>query len=98
MLNSKEEPESGSFSLEQRVSGDELLDAQDLIEEIKLVGANVDKNGYVTLYHQTTNENADVKIELDSGKELDISNYIVNENGNNSFSFDKKAKRYDDHN
>lgn len=149
-LNSKEEPESGSFSLEQRVSGDELLDAQDLIEEIKSVGANVDKNGYVTLYHQTTNENADkikqtgkmianepyvyfstskdasqsdgrgntklefkipaekimlddlfsdnadVKIKLDSGKELDISNYIVNENGNNSFSFDKKAKRYDD--
>lgn len=149
-LNSKEEPESGSFSLEQRVSGNELLDAQDLIEEIKSVGANVDKNGYVTLFHQTTNENADkikqtgkmiakepyvyfstskdasqsdgrgniklefkipveklilddifsdnadVKIELDSGKELDISNYIINENGNNSFSFDKKAKRYDD--
>lgn len=149
-LNSDEEPESGSFSLEQRVSGDELLNAQDLIEEIKSVGANVDKNGYVTLYHQTTNENADkikqtgkmianepyvyfstskdasqsdgrgntklefkipaekimlddlfsdnadVKIKLDSGKELDISNYIVNENGNNSFSFDKKAKRYDD--
>ncbi len=30
-------------------------------------------------------DNADVKIELDNGKELDISNYIVNENGNNSF-------------
>ena len=135
-LNSREELDNSSFSLEQRVTGDELLDAQDLIEEIKSVGANVDKNGYVTLYHQTTNENADkikqsgkmiakepyvyfstskgasqsdgkgniklkstekhilddifsdnadVKIELDNGKELDISNYIVNENGNNSF-------------
>jgi hypothetical protein len=145
-----QELKRSSFSLEQRVSGDDLLDAQDLIEEIKSVGANVDKNGYVTLYHQTTNENAnkikqtgkmianepyvyfstskdasqsdgrgntklefkipaekimlddlfsdnaDVKIKLDSGKELDISNYIVNENDNNSFSFDKKAKRYDD--
>ena len=39
-LNSKEELESSSFSLEQRVSGDELLDAQDLIEEIKSVGGN----------------------------------------------------------
>ena len=149
-LNLNEEPESGSFSLEQRVSGDELLDAQDLIEEIKSVGANVDKNGYVTLYHQTTNENADkikqtgkmianepyiyfstskdasqsdgrgktklefkipaeklilddlfsdnadVKIKLDNGKELDISNYIVNKNSNSFFSFDKNAKRYDD--
>ena len=45
--------------MEQRVSGDKLLDTQDLIEEIKTVGAKVDKNGYVTLYHQTTNENAD---------------------------------------
>ncbi len=51
--------DNSSFSLEQRVSGDKLLDTQDLIEEIKTVGAKVDKNGYVTLYHQTTNENAD---------------------------------------
>lgn len=45
--------------LEERVSGDDLLDAQDLIDEIKSVGANVDENGYVTLYHQTTTENAE---------------------------------------
>lgn len=45
--------------LEQRVSGDTLLDAQDLIEEIRSVGANVDENGYVTLYHATTPENAE---------------------------------------
>lgn len=30
-----------------------------MIEEIKSVGAKVDKNGYVTPYHQTTNESAD---------------------------------------
>lgn len=45
--------------MEQRVSGDVLLDAQDLIEEIKNIDAEVDKNGYVKVYHQTTNENAD---------------------------------------
>ena len=53
------ELENSSFSLGQRVFGDKLLDTQDLIEEIKSVGAKVDKNGYVTLYHQTTNESAD---------------------------------------
>lgn len=132
-LNSREELDNSSFSLEQRVTGDQLLDAQDLIEEIKSVGANVDKNGYVTLYHQTTNENADkikqsgkmivkepyvyfgtskgasqsdgrgntklefkipaeklilddifddnadVKVKLNNGKELDISSYLVND-------------------
>lgn len=57
--NNAQELNNSSFSLEQRVSGDKLLDTQDLIEEIKTVGAKVDKNGYVTLYHQTTNENAD---------------------------------------
>lgn len=57
--NRLEELDNGSFSLEQRVSGDALLDAQDLIDEVKSVGANVDKNGYVTVYHQTTKENAD---------------------------------------
>lgn len=131
--NNTQELANSSFSLEQRVSGDELLDAQDLIEEIKSVGAKVDKNGYVTLYHQTTNENADkikqsgkmfakepyvyfstsknasqsdgrgstklefkipaenlilddifddnadVKVKLDSSKELDISDYLVND-------------------
>lgn len=45
-------------SLEDRVSGDELLDAQDLIKELKDVNAEVDKNGYVTVYHQTSEENA----------------------------------------
>ena len=52
--------------LENRVSGDTLLDAQDFINEVKNVGAKVDDNGYVTLYHQTTPENA--KKIMDSGK------------------------------
>ena len=51
------------YSLEERVSGDELLDAQDLIEDIKSVGGEVDDNGYVTLYHQTTTENANEILE-----------------------------------
>lgn len=49
---------SKSIPLEERVNGDILLDAQDLIDEVKSVGANVDENGYVTVYHVTTPENA----------------------------------------
>ena len=45
--------------LEQRVSGDKLLDAQDLIEELKTVNANIDDKGYITLYHRTSKENAE---------------------------------------
>lgn len=45
--------------LENRVSGDELLDAEDNIDLIKSVGGNVDSNGYVTLYHRTSHENAE---------------------------------------
>lgn len=52
--------------LEQRVYGDELLNAQDLIEEVKNVGANVDNNGYITLYHVTNPESA--KKIRESGK------------------------------
>ena len=58
-INNTQELDNSSFSLEQRVSGDALLDAQDLIDEVKSVGANVDENGYITVYHQTTKENAD---------------------------------------
>lgn len=48
-----------SMPLEQRVSGDALLDAQDNLDIVKSVGGNVDDNGYVTLYHRTSKENAD---------------------------------------
>lgn len=51
--------------LEQRLSGDALLDAQDLMDEISNV-AEISPNGYVTLYHRTTEENAN-KIR-ESGK------------------------------
>ena len=120
-------------SLEERISGDDLLDAQDLIDELKDVNAEVDDNGYVTVYHQTNednakkirqtgkmfskeqavffstsreaqqsegrgtvklkfkipveklhlddifNDNADVRIDLNGKKELDISSYITND-------------------
>lgn len=150
--NNTQELDNSSFSLEQRVSGNELLDAQDLIEEIKSVGAKVDKNGYVTLYHQTTsenaekikqsgkmfakepyvyfstsenasqsdgrgntklefkipveklelddifNDNADVKIKLNGSKELDVSNYIVNEELEKKSSSQGKNTKYSQNN
>lgn len=40
-------------ALESRVTGDELLNAQDLIEELRAVGADIDENGYITVYHRT---------------------------------------------
>lgn len=52
-------------TLEDRLSGDDLLDAQDLIAEIENV-AEISPNGYVTLYHRTTEDNA--KKIRESGK------------------------------
>ncbi|MGN1413511.1 MAG: LPD23 domain-containing protein [Anaerovoracaceae bacterium] len=52
--------------LEERVSGDQLLDAQDTIDMVKSVGGEVDTNGYVTIYHRTSAENA--KKIRESGK------------------------------
>lgn len=120
-------------SLEERISGDDLLDAQDLIDELKDVNAEIDDNGYVTVYHQTNedsakkirqtgkmfskeqavffstskeaqqsngrgtvklkfkipieklklddifSDNADVRIDLDGNKSVDISSYITND-------------------
>lgn len=48
---------SSETPLDQRLSGDALLDAEDLIAEIEGV-AEVSPNGYVTLYHRTTEDNA----------------------------------------
>lgn len=48
-----------STPLEARVSGDALLDAQDTIDLVKDIGGKVDENGYVTLYHRTSKENAE---------------------------------------
>ena len=72
--NDTQELDNSSFSLEQRVSGDALLDAQDFIDEVKSVGAEVDEKGYVTVYHQTSNENAD-KIRQ-SGKMIANEDYV----------------------
>ena len=134
--NDMQDNKNNTLSLEQRVSGDRLLDAQDLIEEVKSVGAKVDDNGYITVYHQTTPEaakkiretgkmiskeldvffstskdatqadgrgqtklefkipaeklelddifsdNADLKIRLNGAKELDVSDYLANNETN----------------
>jgi hypothetical protein len=51
--------------MEERLSGDALLDAEDLIYDIEEV-AEISPNGYVTVYHRTTEENA--KKIMESGK------------------------------
>jgi hypothetical protein len=56
---------SKEVPLEKRLSGDALLDAEDLISAIEDV-AEIDSNGYVNVYHRTTEENA--KRILQSGK------------------------------
>ena len=43
--------------LQDRVSGDALIDAEDLMVEIGDM-AEINENGYVTLYHRTSKENA----------------------------------------
>lgn len=48
---------SEEIPLEQRLTGDALLDAEDLIYEIEDM-AEISPNGYVTLYHRTSKENA----------------------------------------
>lgn len=45
-------------NLNQRLSGDDLLNAIDRIEELKTVGTEIDDKGYVTLYHRTDRESA----------------------------------------
>ena len=45
--------------LSKRVSWDDLLNAEDLIDDLKQVWAKVDENWYVTLYHQTTDKAAE---------------------------------------
>ena len=40
------------------VKGDDLLNAQDLAEDLRGVGAKIDDNGMVTVFHRTSAENA----------------------------------------
>ena len=44
--------------LEDRLKGDDLENAKDFIEELKANNATVDEDGYVTLYHFTTDTSA----------------------------------------
>lgn len=44
--------------MDKDMSLDEL-DVQDLIDEIRFYGGEVDENGYVTLYHNTSKESAE---------------------------------------
>lgn len=47
-----------SGGLASRLSGDALLDAQDMVDELRANGALADADGYVTLYHRTSNQAA----------------------------------------
>lgn len=51
--------QSTNKKLQDRVTGDRLLDAQDLIDEVKSVGGEVDENGYIHVFHRTSKEAAD---------------------------------------
>lgn len=49
---------NGRIRLEDRINGEELLNAIDTIKEIRDIGGRVDYYGYVTLFHATNNESA----------------------------------------
>ena len=51
--------ESNDEKIENRLSGDDLLNAYDTIEEIRNVGGRVDENGYAYVYHNTSKDNAE---------------------------------------
>lgn len=51
--------QSTNKKLQDRVTGDRLLDAQDLIDEVESVGGEVDENGYIHVFHRTSKEAAD---------------------------------------
>lgn len=51
--------EPATTSLEERLQGDELLDAQDIIDTIKSVNGKVDEYGNAILYHGTNKNSRD---------------------------------------
>jgi hypothetical protein len=62
-------------ALEKRgVAGDDLLNAQDFMEELKGVGAKINDDGTVTVYHRTSKDNVEsiLKSGQMSAKEPDI--------------------------
>jgi hypothetical protein len=54
-------------NLGKRLSGDQLLDSQDLIDELNDNKAEIDEDGMVTVYHRTT---ADKKAEIERTGEM----------------------------
>ncbi len=56
--NSEKSTTSSKNLLENRVSGDDLLNAQDLISDVRDLGGEVDGRGYITLYHRTSASSA----------------------------------------
>ena len=59
--------ESAKNSLGKRLSGDQLLNSQDLIDELNDNKAEIDEEGMVTVYHRTTPEN---KVEIERTGEM----------------------------
>lgn len=71
--------------LEKRVSGDDLYIAQDNVDTAKSVGAKVDKDGYITVYHRTSKENADkIRSSGVMGAKEDGVFFSTKANGQNS--------------
>lgn len=52
-------PETLKSNIFKMFSGDQLNDILYVLEELKEVGAEIDDNGLVTVYHHTSEENAD---------------------------------------
>jgi endonuclease III len=59
--------ESAKNNLANRLSGDQLLDSQDLIDELNDNNAQIDEDGMVTVYHRTTPEK---KAEIEKTGEM----------------------------
>ncbi len=80
--------EGDKARLEDRVQGDDYLNAMDLIDEITAVGAEVDENGYVTVYHRTNDAAATVirKTGVMQAKEDGLF-FSTNPDGSNNYGY-----------
>ena len=74
--------------LNQRLSGDDLLNALDTIEELDSIGAEIDDKGYVTLYHRTDPESAEkIKDTKRMTAKEDGIFFSTSENGTNNYGY-----------
>ena len=89
-----DEKDSMQKTLADRLAGDELLDAEDLIAEIEDV-AEISPDGYVTLYHRTTSDNAKRILETKkmSAKEDGIF-FSTKENGEYSLDYGDSVVKF----